>query len=396
MNRSALVLVLVASSSCRERDTAHAEARSAVSGTLAAAASPTPVPGGSATSRPEAPSGSASGAVPAASSAAPPPWPAKVDFVEPAMGTEVHFVSYVTPKLDEDAIREAMKKAHAEIVRIENLMTSWRDTSEIGQINLGAGHPVKVSAETIEVLKKSRWAGDISEGVFDITFHALGDLWKFGDAAEQNPKLPDPGTVRARKKLVDYRKVEIDAEAHTVTLPAKMKIDLGGIAKGYAVDGAAAVLRAAGLTDFLAQAGGDLYGAGRKPDGSPWVSGIQDPRGPRGDFFATIELTNHAFSTAGDYARFFFVGGKRYHHIIDPRTGYPATACRSVTVWAGDAFTADAVDDAVFILGPEKGLALIESLPDVGAVVVDQANKVWVSKRLEGKVHVSRAPTDGP
>jgi thiamine biosynthesis lipoprotein len=391
---SAPVLVLALGSSCRERDTAHDEARSAVSGTLATAASPSPLPPvASASPPPGGPgaSASASGAVPA-----PPPWPAKVDFVEPAMGTEVHFVSYVTPKLDEDAIREAMKKAHAEIVRIENLMTSWRDTSEIGQINLGAGHPVKVSDETIEVLKKSRWAGDISEGVFDITFHALGDLWKFGDAAEQNPKLPDPATVRARKKLVDYRKIKIDADARTVTLPTKMKIDLGGIAKGYAVDGAAAVLRAAGLTDFLAQAGGDLYGAGRKPDGSPWVSGIQDPRGPRGDFFATIELTNHAFSTAGDYARFFFVDGKRYHHIIDPRTGYPATACRSVTVWAGDAFTADAVDDAVFILGPEKGLALIESLPDVGAVIVDQANKVWISKRLEGKVHVARAPTDGP
>jgi thiamine biosynthesis lipoprotein len=132
---------------------------------------------------------------------------------------------------------------------------------------------------------------------------------------------------------------------------------------------------AASLTDFLAQAGGDLYGAGHRPDGSPWVSGIRDPRGSEGTYFATLELTDHAFSTAGDYARAFFVGGKRYHHIIDPRTGYPATACRSVTVWAADALTADAVDDAVFILGPEKGLKLVESLPDVGAVVVDKDNK---------------------
>ena len=174
-----------------------------------------------------------------------------------------------------------------------------------------------------------------------------------------------------------------------------MSIDLGGIAKGYAVDRAAAVLRAAGLTSFLAQAGGDLFGAGRKPDGSPWVSGIQDPRQPPGAFFAIIELTDHAFSTAGDYARAFIIAGKRYHHIIDPRTGYPATASRSVTVWAPDAFTADAVDDAVFILGPEKGLRIIESLPDTGAVIVDKNNKVWVSKRLVGKVHVLHPPTDG-
>jgi thiamine biosynthesis lipoprotein len=342
-----------------------------------------------------APPGAAS--APREATPAPPPFaPQKVDFAGPAMGTEVHFVAYTTPKLDEPTLRAAMERAHAEVVRVEGVMTSWRDTSEIGQINKNAGAPVTVSDETLDVLGKSRWAGDISGGVFDITFHALGDLWKFGDAAEANPKLPDPKVVALKKKLVDYRKVKVDAATHTVTIAMGMKIDLGGIAKGYAVDRAAAVLKKAGLESFLTQAGGDLYGAGRKPDGSPWVSGIQDPRGPHGTFFATIELTDHAFSTAGDYARAFFVAGKRYHHIIDPRTGYPATACRSVTVWAGDAFTADAVDDAVFILGPDKGLVLVESLPDVGAVIVDQANKVWVSQRLQGKVHLQRPPTDGP
>jgi thiamine biosynthesis lipoprotein len=231
--------------------------------------------------------------------------------------------------------------------------------------------------------------------VFDITFHALGDLWKFGDAAESAPKLPDAKTVAARKKLVDYRKIALDKKAQAVTLPRGMRIDLGGIAKGYAVDRAATVLRDAGLTSFLAQAGGDLFGAGRKPDGTPWVSGIQDPRGAQGAFFASIQLTDRAFSTAGDYARSFVMNGKRYHHIIDPRTGYPATACRSVTVWAADAFTADAIDDAVFILGPEKGLALVESLPDVGAVIVDAKNQVFVSNRLTGKVRVLHPPTDG-
>jgi thiamine biosynthesis lipoprotein len=245
----------------------------------------------------------------------------------------------------------------------------------------------------MEVLEKSRWSGDNFGGVFDITFHALGDLWKFGDAADAVPKLPDPKVVAERKKLVDYRKVKLDHEARTVTVPAGTKIDLGGIAKGYSVDRAAAVLRAAGLTSFIAQAGGDLYGAGRKPDGSPWVTGIKDPRGP--GFFAVIELTDRSFSTAGDYEHSFIVGGKRYHHIIDPRTGYPATASRSVTIWAPDAFTADAIDDAVFILGPEKGLPLVESLPDVGAVIVDKNNKVWISKRLTDKVHVTQPPSDG-
>jgi thiamine biosynthesis lipoprotein len=147
---------------------------------------------------------------------------------------------------------------------------------------------------------------------------------------------------------------------------------------------------------FLAQAGGDLYGSGTKPDGSPWVSGIQDPRGPQGDFFAVLELTDHAFSTAGDYARSYVVGGKRYHHIIDPKTGYPATACRSVTIWAPDATTADGVDDAVFILGPERGLKLVESLAGVGAVIVDDHNRLFISERVKDKVKVLKAPTDAP
>jgi thiamine biosynthesis lipoprotein len=361
--------------------------------TSASALATKSAPAVTASSSAAAPSSSIATAVPGPEA---PFTPRKVDLEEPAMGTEVHFVAYTTRELGEGAIKDAMNRALVEIRRVETVMTSWRDTSEVGQINVGAGSPVVVSNETIAVLKKARWASELSGGVFDITFHALGDLWKFGDAAEANPKLPDPKVVREKKKLVDYRKVQIDEGAHTVTIAKGMRIDLGGIAKGYAVDRAAAVMKSAGLKSFLAQAGGDLYGAGAKPDGAPWVSGIQDPRADQGQFFAIIELQDHAFSTAGDYARAFFVNGKRYHHIIDPRTGYPATACRSVTVWAGDAFTADAIDDAVFILGPEKGLPLIESLPDVGAVIVDKNNKVWISERLKGKVHVLHPPTDAP
>jgi len=126
------------------------------------------------------------------------------------------------------------------------------------------------------------------------------------------------------------------------------------------------------------------------------VSGVQDPRGAQGEFFAVLELTDHAFSTAGDYARSYVVGGKRYHHIIDPKTGYPATACRSVTIWAPDATTADGVDDAVFILGPERGLKLVESLDGVGAVVVDERNRVFISERVKDRVKVLKPPTDAP
>jgi thiamine biosynthesis lipoprotein len=244
------------------------------------------------------------------------------------------------------------------------------------------------------VIERGLWAGKLSDGRFDITFQALSKVWKFGSAQEDTPKLPTRAEVEQLRKLVDYRRVELDQAGHRVRIGKGQQMGLGGIAKGYIVDRAAAVLHECGVRGFLAQAGGDLYGSGRKPDGSPWVSGVQDPRGKLGEFFAVLELTDHAFSTAGDYARAYVVGGKRYHHIIDPKTGYPATACRSVTIWAPDATTADGVDDAVFILGPERGLKLVESLDGVGAVIVDAKNHVFISERVKDKVKVLKQPTD--
>jgi FAD:protein FMN transferase len=320
--------------------------------------------------------------------------PLKVDVTEKAMGTQVRVIAFTNARADDKVVREAIQKAVERIRQLEDVMTTWR-ASELQNVNEHAGDWVTVGPDSLDVLKKSVWAGKMSKGTFDITFASMNGLWKFGDAAEEKPKLPSKAALEKAKKLIDYRKIEIDESQKRVKIGTGQHIDVGGIAKGYAVDAAARVLRAAGVTDFLVQAGGDLLGSGRKPDGSPWVSGIRDPRGPEDSFFATIELTDHAFSTAGDYARAFIVDGKRYHHIIDPRTGYPATACRSVTIWAGDAFTADAVDDAVFILGPKEGLEIVESLPDVGAVVVDAHNKVWVSKRLTDKVKVLRQPTEG-
>ncbi len=332
---------------------------------------------------------------PAAASAAAPAEPMKVDFQDTAMGTDVHMVAFTNAKVDATGVKAAIDKAFDEMRRLAKLMSGWTDDSDVARVNKNAGKFVAVDPQTFEVVQKSLWAGKISGGVFDISFQAMSGLWKFGDAAEDHPKLPSKAEILKRKKLIDYRKIQVHEDKHEVMVPKGMSIGLGGIAKGYIVDQAAKILRQGGVTDFLVQAGGDLLGSGTKPDGSPWVSGIQDPRGPRGTFFATIKLTNHAFSTAGDYARAYVLNGKRYHHIIDPRSGYPATASRSVTLWAPDAFTADAVDDAVFILGPEKGLKLVDSLDGCGAVIVDEHNKVWVSDRLKDQVHVLKQPTDG-
>jgi thiamine biosynthesis lipoprotein len=312
------------------------------------------------------------------------------------MGTSLHFVTFTTPELDEAKIRSAVARSVDEIRRLENVLSEWKPDSEISQINAHSGQWVTVGPEALDVIGKGLWAGKLSGGSFDITFQALSKIWRFGSAQEEVPRVPSRAEVERLRRLVDYRKVELDEAQHRVRIGKEQQLGLGGIAKGYIVDQTAKVLRAGGISSFLAQAGGDLYGAGRKPDGTPWVSGIRDPRGKTEEFFAVLELTDHAFSTAGDYARSYVVDGKRYHHIIDPKTGYPATACRSVTIWAPDATTADGVDDAVFILGPERGLKLVESLEGVGAVVVDAQNRVIVSERVKDRVKVLKSPTDAP
>ena len=174
-----------------------------------------------------------------------------------------------------------------------------------------------------------------------------------------------------------------------------MRIHLGGIGKGYAVDRAVAILHQRGLQDFIIQAGGDMYAGGLKGD-RPWRLGIRDPRGPEDKIFAAIDLSNGTFSTSGDYERAFLKDGVRYHHILDPATGQPARGCRSVTLVTARAVFADALAKGVFILGARKGLALIERLPDVEGVIVSDKNEVLVSTGLKDPVTLLASPTDAP
>jgi len=312
-----------------------------------------------------------------------------------AMGTEITLSAWTT---DEAAAGRAFDAGYDEIRRIEILMTDWerpgQPESDVVRINKAAGKTaVPVSAETLEVIQKSLEMSGKSRGAFDITFAAMKGLWKFDEDLEK--KIPPAAEIARRRKLINWRDVVVDAKARTVKLRRPgMRLGLGGIAKGYAVDRCAAVLRGEGLRDFMVQAGGDLFVAGSKGPVN-WKVGVRDPRGGARDVIAVMPIKDHAFSTAGDYERSFILNGKRYHHIIDPATGYPATASREVTIFAPNAFLADALDDAVFILGPKKGLALVASYPDCSALIVDANNQVWTSKSLEGKLQRTGPPTGG-
>jgi len=330
--------------------------------------------------------------------ALPPPAPGEARVIArtlPVMGTDVTFSAF---SADSDAAERGFASAYEEIQRVERLMTDWErpgePESDIVRINKAAGkHGVKVSAETLEVIQQSLEMSRRSEGAFDITFAAMKGLWKFDE--DMDKTIPAADEIARLRKLINWRDVLVDEKAGTVKLRrAGMRIGLGGIAKGYAVDRCASVLRAAGLQNFMVQAGGDLYVAGKKGNAS-WVVGVRDPRGGPRDIIARMPIQDHAFSTAGDYERGFVLNGRRYHHIIDPKTGFPATASREVTVFAPTAFLADALDDSVFILGPQKGMALIDSFPDCATFIVDSHNQVWMSKSLEGKLQRTAAPTDG-
>jgi FAD:protein FMN transferase len=295
---------------------------------------------------------------------------------------------------DEPFVRQAVARGMAEMDRIEALTTSWNDTSDVARINQAAGkEAVKVDPDTLAVIEKGLWMSERSRGAFDITVGVFKGLWKFDE--DNDGTVPDPAEVRRRRRLVNYKDVIVDRQAGTVKLRRPgQRLNLEGLAKGYGVDAAVKAMRAAGLRDFIFHAGGDLYASGRK-ENREWRVGIQDPRAPRGTIVFDLLLSDKAFNTSGDYERFVMRDGVRYHHILDARTGFPSKLCRSTTILAGDAFTADTLDTAVCLMGAKPGMKLVEELDDVEAVIIDPQNQVYVSSGLTGKIVKRADPTPG-
>ena len=269
--------------------------------------------------------------------------------------------------------RLAIDHAYAELTRIDNLMSEWKPESPISQVDAAAGkHAVEVPAELREILQRSIHYSEITGGTFDVTWRGMGNIWHFDDTF----LVPSSAVVAKARKNINYRAIHIDG--NSVYLPAGVNIGLGGIAKGYAVDRAAGVLAQAGFMDSMVDGGGDVLLSGTK-NGQPWHLGIQDPRRPHGEVLGVVGVSNMAVATSGDYERFRIVNGVRYHHIIDPRTGWPATASISVSVMAKSAEQGVVLDKGIFMLGPEKGLALARS-QGVEAMVVDPAQKQYFTE----------------
>lgn len=278
---------------------------------------------------------------------------------------------------------EAFQAVEREMVRIEREMSEWREDSPLSEVNRQAGvRPVKVSSELFLVISSARFLGEITGGAFDVTWAAMRGLWDFRAGREKAPK---PEEVRSRLGLVDYRDIVLDEEKSTVFLKRKgMALGLGAIAKGYAVDKAMEAATKAGITNAIIKAGGDIRVQGRAAGTSGWEIGIQDPR-KKGALIAKLVLTNISISTSGDYERFFIKDGHFYHHIMDPKTGWPAREVRSVTVIGPDTMTTDALSTAIFVLGPEKGLRLAEKLGQVETIIIDAAGLVHATSGMDLK-----------
>lgn len=288
----------------------------------------------------------------------------------------------ITVVADSEEVAEAsIDAAFDEIRRLEELLSFWTEDSEIAAIYHNAGvKPVKVSPETLEVIERSIDIADKTGGAFDPTVGPVMRLWDF-----REKKIPASEEIEVRLGLVDYRKIEVDRENSTAFLRQKgMSFDTGGIAKGYAVDKAVEVLKKRGIKSGLVAIAGDIRGFGPKT----WRIGIRNPRPEREgeDILAVMGLRDEAISTSGDYERFFDKDGKRYHHLLDPKTGLPAHGAWSVSVVAEEATITDGFSTGVFVLGPEEGIQLLENLGLEG-IIVAKGGKIFKTQGLTDRIN---------
>jgi len=298
------------------------------------------------------------------------------------MGTLVKITAVAR---SESVAQAAATAGFAEIRRLEELLSTWIPTSELSRVNAAAGvKPVHVSPETLTVVQRAVQAAEMTDGAFNIAIGPAVDAWR----VTEGQRIPTESELEALRPLVDLMAVHADVREQTIYLEKRgMRIDVGGIGKGYAADQAVDALRKAGAVAGVVALSGDIKTFGRLPGGKMFPVGIQHPRQDVA-VLAWIDLQDEAISTAGDYERFFEREGVRYHHILDPRTLQPARGCQSVTVIAREGVWADGLDTGIFVMGPERGMELVEQLPDVEAIIVDAEGRLLVSSGLKQRIRL--------
>jgi thiamine biosynthesis lipoprotein len=281
----------------------------------------------------------------------------------------------------EDWAYERIDAAIREIRRIEALLTTFNEGSETSLINRNAGiRPVAVSRETFDIIRRSIRISAITQGAFDISYGSVDKkLWNFDTHMD---RLPPKAIAKKMVRLIDYRNIMLDEANTTVFLKEKgMRIGFGGIGKGYAAERAKMVMMEMQVDSGVVNASGDLAAWGFQSDGKPWTIGIADPNSA-GKAFSYLNITNMALATSGNYEKFIMVGGKKYSHTINPRTGLPITGIKSVTIISPNAELADAMATPVMIMGVRAGLDMIDQIKDIEAIVIDDDDIIHKSKNI--------------
>lgn len=304
---------------------------------------------------------------------------ARVAEERPLMGT---VVAVTAEGGDEAALHQAVEAAYAEMRRLTDMMSHYDPRSAVSAISDAAGvHPVKVPPELMRVLELAQRLSRRTHGAFDATIGGLRG-WRFGSGG---PHMPGAKELAAERPLVDWRRLRLDARAQTAYLERRgMRLDLGGIAKLYIIDAGAKRLERPGISRAMVNGGGDVAAVGRA-GAPPWRVGVRDPRAP-GRLLGVIELARGLVASSGDYERSFVRGGRRYHHILDPRTGMPADGPRGVTLLGERLESIDGLGVAVMVLGAEQGARLVERTPGVDAVIAKRDGKLWMTPGMRRRL----------
>lgn len=283
---------------------------------------------------------------------------------------------------DKDHAEKMIDKAVEEIRRIENLLTTFSETSETALINRNAGdRPVTVSQEVFDLISRSLKISRLTQGAFDLSYGSLDK--KFWNFDTDMTALPDSESAKNMVRLINYKNIILDAEQRTVLLKEKgMRIGFGGMGKGYAADRARTLLQQAGVTSGVVNASGDLAAWGNQPDGRPWTIGIADPA-KKHHPFSSLAVSNMAVATSGDYEKFVTINGKRYAHTIDPKTGFPVSGIKSVTIICPSAEIADSMATPVMVMGVKAGLSLINQIKSMACIIIDENDKLYTSNNIK-------------
>jgi thiamine biosynthesis lipoprotein len=273
--------------------------------------------------------------------------------------------------------------AVAEVKRIENQISDWIPTTQISEINKNAGiKPIQVDDEVFALVERAIKISKLTNGAFDISYASMDKIWKFDGSMTD---MPSPEAIKKSVAKIGYQKIILDEKRKTIFLKEEgMKLGLGGIGQGYIADKVKALLQSKGCSSGIVNVSGDINTWGKQLDGKPWTIGIVNPMN-KNKVFATFPLENSSVETSGNYEKYVMFNGIRYSHIIDPRTGYPATGIVSVSVFSKQTEIADALATGIFVLGVEVGLDLVNQLKGIECIIVDDKGKIHSSKGIDIK-----------